>query len=137
MSVVHTQMISGPLTISKEEFEKYYVPRIESAIFNKHKFIVGDAEGVDQYAQIYLKDRLCDVTVYHMFDIPRRNLDYPCIGGFTSDLERDRAMTNASTHDILWYRSQEEQKKLYGNKYRYRISGTEKNELRRKEKRNI
>lgn len=48
--------------------------------------------------------------------------------------ERDAAMTAASDYDILWVRSDEETKTLYGAKYRAgRISGTQNNQNRRKE----
>ncbi|KAJ3518302.1 hypothetical protein NMY22_g13746 [Coprinellus aureogranulatus] len=46
--------------------------------------------------------------------------------------QRDEAMTRASHYDILQYRTEEECRVLYGVKYRKRVSGTEKNELRRK-----
>jgi hypothetical protein len=40
-------------------------------------------------------------------------------------------MTRASNYDILWTRSEEETRKLYGDKYRSRVSATELNRLRR------
>lgn len=46
--------------------------------------------------------------------------------------ERDEAMTRASHYDILRYRTEEECRLLYGSNYRKRVSGTEKNEIRRK-----
>lgn len=46
---------------------------------------------------------------------------------------RDRVMTECSDYDILWVRSEEESKELYGAKYRARISATEMNRLRRVE----
>jgi hypothetical protein len=75
------------------------------------------------------------VTVFHMFDKPRNNIgNFATHGGFKDDESRDRAMTIVSTDDILWIRPVEESKKLYGKKYRpNRISGTEKNKLRREE----
>ena len=46
--------------------------------------------------------------------------------------ERDAAMTRDSDYDILWVRSDEETKVLYGTKYRPgRVSGTQKNKDRR------
>lgn len=46
--------------------------------------------------------------------------------------QRDAAMTASSDYDILWVRSDEETKKLYGAKYRPgRVSGTQKNKDRR------
>jgi hypothetical protein len=49
-------------------------------------------------------------------------------GGHT---ERDEAMTRGSHYDILRYRTEEECRALYGDRYRKRVSGTEKNEIRR------
>lgn len=47
--------------------------------------------------------------------------------------ERDVAMTRASHYDILRYRTEAECWVLYGDAYRKRVSGTEKNELRRQQ----
>ncbi|KAK5707286.1 hypothetical protein LTR17_020821 [Elasticomyces elasticus] len=44
---------------------------------------------------------------------------------------RDTHMTLRSDYDILYVRSDEESRKLYGDKYRARISATEMNRLRR------
>jgi hypothetical protein len=48
-------------------------------------------------------------------------------------LQRDARMTRASDYDILWVRSEDEARKLYGDKYRTRVSATEMNRLRRLE----
>lgn len=48
-------------------------------------------------------------------------------------LERDRGMTECSGYDILWVRSEEECRELYGSRYRGRVSATELNRLRRVE----
>ena len=45
--------------------------------------------------------------------------------------ERDEAMTGQSDYDILKYLTEEECRALYGASYRPRISGTQKNEIRR------
>ena len=55
------------------------------------------------------------------------------VGGFKNHEQKDSAMTFASDVDIAWSRSEEEQKKLYGSKYRKRKSGTQKN-IERREK---
>ncbi|KAK4902956.1 hypothetical protein LTR49_026974 [Elasticomyces elasticus] len=44
---------------------------------------------------------------------------------------RDTRMTLRSDYDILYVRSDEESRKLYGDKYRARVSATEMNRLRR------
>lgn len=46
--------------------------------------------------------------------------------------ERDEALARISHYDILKYRTDEECRGLYGKAYRGRISGTEKNKIRRK-----
>jgi hypothetical protein len=42
-------------------------------------------------------------------------------------------MTRTSNYDILWTRSEEEARKLYGDQYKSRVSATELNRLRRPE----
>ncbi|KAF8907699.1 hypothetical protein CPB84DRAFT_1768576 [Gymnopilus junonius] len=42
-------------------------------------------------------------------------------------------MTRASHYDILRYRTEEELRARYGARYRQRISGTQKNEMRRQQ----
>lgn len=52
------------------------------------------------------------------------------IGG--DHTRRDTVMTRESDYDVLWVRPEEETKRLYGTKWRPgRVSGTEKNRLRR------
>ena len=113
--------IGGHRNITMDEFNKYYIPQIEDAINNGGKFVVGDYIGVDIIAQNYLKNRnIKDVTVYHMFDKPMNNAGYKTIGGFTTDEDRDRAMTLISDVDIAWVRNEKE------------FSGTQQNIDRRK-----
>ena len=102
--------ISGHRDLSQEEFDKYYVPAIENAVHGElgYDFVVGDCDGVDFMAQKYLLSKGYCFTVYHMFekprnfvlpDIPQDELDVYGIalkGGYTSDVERDSAMTCAS-----------------------------------------
>lgn len=121
-----TVFISGHRDITKEEFEKNYVPKLkEYAVDENVLFIVGDYQGVDIMAQNYLLDTLGinvnRITVYHMYEVPMHvnpgvmNL----VGGFTSDEERDAAMTAASTVDLAFVRDNTT------------ISGTGQNILRR------
>ena len=118
--------ISGHRDITNEEFDKFYIPKInealEVAFRDNTRFVVGDYEGVDIMAQEYLKT-LCEegrlnysqVSVYHMFDSPRHLAS-------EDDVERDSAMTEASDKDIAFIRK--------GNW----TSGTAQNILRRYEK---
>ena len=123
-----TYFISGHRNITEEEFERNYKSVIEHVISEMPncKFIVGDYYGVDIMAQNYLMDVLNlepeRLTVYHMFDKPRNVNEKvtQTIGGFTSDEERDAAMTAASFDDIAFVRDHT------------KISGTAQNILRRK-----
>ena len=50
-------------------------------------------------------DHLGRVTVFHMFKKPRYWMGLFLLrGGFTSDKQRDRAMTKVSNEDIAWVR---------------------------------
>jgi hypothetical protein len=111
--------ISGHLTITREEFAEHYAPRLREAVAQGASFVVGDARGVDAAAQAFLHVEGASVTVYHMFTEPRNNIDFPTVGGFTSDEERDAAMTAATSEDIAWVRPGREK------------SGTAKNLARR------
>ena len=116
--------ISGHRDISQEEFNKYYKPQLDKAIEDKNKkFVVGDYYGVDIMTQEYLVSKGLEdyITVYHMFDKPR-NIASDKIstkGGYTTDDERDSAMTKDSNIDIAFIRKGKEK------------SGTALNILRR------
>jgi len=122
--------ISGHLDLTETEFTEHYVPALQKAIENGDEFIVGDARGADAIAQKYLKAifsmraQIAPVKVYHMFQKPRNNANFKTIGKFSSDNERDSAMTAASDYDIAWVRPGREN------------SGTAKNLQRRKIKMN-
>ena len=123
--------ISGRRDITHEEFDKFYVPKINEAISDVTRFVVGDYEGADIMAQEYLRT-LCEegrlnysqVTVYHMSDSPHHLASdkFNLVGGFKGDVERDSAMTEASDKDIAVIRK---------GKW---TSGTAQNILRRYEK---
>jgi hypothetical protein len=51
----------------------------------------------------------------------------------TRHLQRDVRMMRASDYDILWTRSENDARKLYGDKYRSRVSATELNSWQRLE----
>lgn len=121
-----TYFISGHRDLTWEEFAKWYAPAISKVICtdSEAKFVVGDCEGADRMAQDYLSS--CgvffkNVTVYHMFKAPRymTRSCVPTQGGFTSDVERDKAMTEHSDCDIAFIRKGKES------------SGTAQNILRR------
>lgn len=107
--------VSGHRNLSYEDFEKYYIPIIDKIIRtegNDAEFIMGDCEGVDKFAMDYIFSKdICHVTIYHMFTKPRNTpeattrvlLDIVNFrGGFTSDEDRDSAMTRDSDFDIAF-----------------------------------
>ena len=111
--------ISGHLDLSEQEFQEHYAPRIDRALALGATFVVGDARGADAMAQLYLKLKGANSTVYHMFESPRHNAGFATKGGFRNDSERDAAMTLDSTEDLAWIRPGREK------------SGTAKNLKRR------
>lgn len=127
---ITTYFISGHRNITQEEFNNNYGITlddiIKSNLSGSIRFILGDYYGVDIMAQNYLIDNLNfppeRISVYHMFDKPRNihPLITNKVGGFTSDEERDAAMTRDSHIDIAFVRDH--------NKW----SGTGANILRRK-----
>lgn len=121
-----TFFISGHRDITEQEFEKY-----KNAINDVLKstpdaiFVVGDYNGLDIMAQNYLMDELEiepeKVIVYHMYLEPK-NINpkiNKTVGGFSTDEDRDAAMTAISKHDIAFIRKHTE------------LSGTAQNILRR------
>ena len=118
--------ISGHRDLTWEEFAKWYAPAISRTLStdNGATFVVAECEGADRMAQDYLL--ACGVapigiTVYHMLKSPRylANKSMRSVGGFTSDLQRDEAMTKNSDYDIAFIRKGKE------------TSGTAQNILRR------
>jgi hypothetical protein len=109
-----------------------------STIFSPPLFVMGDAEGTDFFSQVYLIGRGFKdfITVYHRGNQPRAlaSKSLKCIGEFSDHTKKDAAMTMASDIDLAWIRTTDEQRALYGAEFRPRISGTEKNILRRREK---
>ena len=101
-----TYFVSGHLDLTLDEFRAHYIPRIAVAIADDAAFVVGDARGCDLMAQLHLRDaRELRVQVFHMLEKPRNNIGgFPTIGGFTSDVARDAAMTDSSNADIAWVR---------------------------------
>lgn len=108
----HTYFISGHRNITREEFERNYIPEIERVIAEdpESMFVVGDYHGADIMAQDYLMD-FTDigpdrVVVYCMGNTPANaNKDIEHFRtGYESDIERDSAMTDASFRDIAFVR---------------------------------
>ncbi|KAJ4319441.1 hypothetical protein N0V84_006343 [Fusarium piperis] len=138
-------MISGHIDISPSEFATNYNDPINEAVARGDRFILGDAKGADELALDYILrlDPTARITVYasraeRCKALKDRNIDAILVKpmqkrarGRQHHLERDAEMTNSSDYDILWVRDEEACRKLYGEKYRPRISATELNRRRR------
>lgn len=121
-----TFFISGHRDITKEEFNKLYVPTIINVITSYDAyFVIGDYEGVDIMAQDFLLDDLkydvSKVKVFHMGEKPMNvnekvKLTAP---NFADDEHRDGSMTLMSDADIAFVREGRE------------TSGTAQNIIRR------
>jgi hypothetical protein len=144
-----TYFISGHINLTQVEFDTHYVPKINQVLNSNNKFVMGNAQGGDTLSLDYLISKKVNpksITIYyHGYDKNHpRNKDYytnlgvNLIDGFRSYTHRDSAMTYTSDVDIAWVRPPEETKKLLeslGEVYRAsRISGTEKNLIRRQKK---
>lgn len=113
--------VSGHLDLTKDEFLERYFVDISNAVKRGDWFVVGDARGTDVLAQELIHALGGSCTVYHMFEKPRNNPhNFPTVGGFKTDEDRDEEMTKASHYDIAWVRNGREN------------SGTAKNLERRK-----
>lgn len=125
--------ISGHRNITQEEFNEYYKPIIADTFLRdtNPSFVLAECEGADSMAQDYLKKLLESevlykefaptVTVYHMYESPRylASSKFETKGGYTSDVERDTAMTKNSNIDIAFIKDSS------------RDSGTRQNIIRR------
>lgn len=99
--------ISGHMDLTKEEFDIYYVPMLQSLLQDlTNSFVVGDCFGADLYAQNYLyRKGIKNVVIYHKGDVPRNNPhEYKTVGGFGSHSAKDAAMTYISDIDVAWVR---------------------------------
>lgn len=141
--------ISGPLAPEEGYFQKYYHSKIISALQSGHGFVTGSAPGIDTQALDFLlshippgparSGRIAVYSFKHQRLGTKRTAQWYRDQGIKlvtigyNHTDRDEACTKASHYDILHYRTVDECKALYGAKFRSRISGTEKNEIRRAE----
>ena len=155
-------MISGHIDLAPETFLLHYQAPLDAAIAAGDSFVLSNAGGADTLALGYLLSRSVPperITIYIHTPPARRQkhgganetmkridrqrtgpevLDGYRVQGFGVKVvdgwhtERDAIMTRESDYDILWVRSEEDTRMLYGKKYRPgRVSGTEKNRERR------
>lgn len=149
----HTQtaFISGPLDVSQDYFDQYYLTPIQQAIQSGHHFVVGPVSGIDALALDHLRSSgipLSRVRVFMAgFEIDSRpdfvaqlraegiavvEARKPAGGAALSTWDRDAAMTRASDYDVLRFRTERECQALYGALWRPRVSNTERNWRRRR-----
>lgn len=140
--------ISGHLDLTNIEFEKYYIDKINNAIINNHKFVIGNSRGADEMSLNYLLEKKINpenITIFiFSYDKSRNHEEkYKKLGlktyksiNYKKPEDRDKDMTKLSTYDILYVRDPETTRKmieLQGKKYDPNfVSGTMKNLLRRK-----
>jgi hypothetical protein len=142
-----TAYISGHIDLDEETFFRCYKENIDQAIEAGHWFIVGNARGADELAIQYLKEKGVDKSRVLIYYYVRDESDprqlkksqlrgFPWSDGFKSYKHRDECATKDSDYDILWVRPAKETEeicKTLGIPYNAkRISGTEKNVIRRK-----
>ena len=96
--------VSGHISITEEEFELHYREHLDNAIKDGHSFVIGESDGVDQMAQRYLSEKgIKNITVYHLFESPRLNLDnFKSVGNYEKHSIKDKDMTLNSDYDIAW-----------------------------------
>ncbi|KAL2833863.1 hypothetical protein BDW59DRAFT_179504 [Aspergillus cavernicola] len=139
--------ISGPIDTgpNAEFFHTHYTPRINAAIAADHTFVIGPIlSGVDADALYYLLDYPIAPSRTTIFmtigedrawgtEFRRRGVNVFVLEDLTATTgNRDAAMTEASTYDILRWRTEDEARALYGAGYRPgHVSNTERNWKRR------
>ena len=101
--------ISGHADVDVKEFSKYYLPLIHSAVEAGCHFVIGDCDGVDALAQIFLKKTLSEdqhsrVKIFYRGDKPKNYMStgFVSAGGFVSHDEAAVAMTLCSDEDIAY-----------------------------------
>jgi hypothetical protein len=134
--------ISGHCNITHEEFDNHYKPKLDEIISNPiHNILIGNARGADTLALDYLifnnyPKELITIYFYSPYNCSMNKYEgLNIVNGFTSYTKRDSEMTKLSTEDLLWIRSDEDNKIMLesmGMVYiKKRKSGTELNLIRR------
>lgn len=128
-----TIFVSGHVDITFRQFKEFYEQKLDSYIHCGYNIIVGDSPGTDQLTIKYLTEKKYKkCTVVHLKDKSLIQTNFKKIGGFKYHYQKDAYMTCASDCDLAWVRSERDTKILYGDKYRKRKSGTQKNLERRR-----
>ena len=99
--------VFGNGNIAFSDFLSCYAAPLKNLFGNpEHHFIVCDFRGVDTLTMELLKSETGNASIYHMGTRPRYIPDrfqtkvsqWKFVGGFTSDMERDRAAIENCTH---------------------------------------
>ena len=142
-----TYFVSGHLDLTDSEFKDQYVPLLLEIYGTECTFVMGNAPGADTKTLRWLlndaKIEPSRISIYaYSKNVKKLEQDIQLFkklgvqivldAAWQSATDRDAAMTRASTHDIAWVRSKEEQQKLLGKKYDPNwITGTQANLIRR------
>ena len=127
--------ISGHMDITLLQFSTHYEPRLDSALSLGQHFVIGDANALTYL--LAQSDRYPDVRQHITVHVsrPGQLSKVQAMGVRTecSDercdrreprkrhLDRDAGMTRASDYDILWARSEDEEREFYGERWRARV----------------
>jgi len=132
--------VSGHTDITHDEFQSLYVPALDAALDAGHGFIMGSSPGCDQMAIQYLREHGCSNLIVTTYPNKRLKLT-PTSGNLGGNQvvvrrwkcwdDKDADMTLRSDYDIAFPRTEEQQRSIYGPKYRHRVSGTQRNIDRR------
>jgi hypothetical protein len=91
-------LVESNRDITLEDFNNYYVKKIDNAIKDNHKFVVNDSEGLNEYVQMYLyKKKVSNIIIFHTgnnADIMIGICD--TFGGFKDEKELNEAMLDYS-----------------------------------------
>lgn len=102
--------VSGHRDLTKEEFEKYYVPFIDFVISedNYASFVVGDWEGCDSMFVQYMEESYTDIPILILYVFTPRitggNYNRYNFREYNTYDECDAFMTKYSHFDIAWIR---------------------------------
>ncbi|KAL3479618.1 hypothetical protein BJX99DRAFT_66680 [Aspergillus californicus] len=147
-ALVPVAFISGPVDTGPNEifFHTHYVPQIDAAIAAGHAFIIGpitsgvDADALDYLLRFPVAPGRITIFMTSGEDrawgegFRRRGVKTCVLEDLSATSRiRDAAMTEASTYDILRWRTEDEARALYGSMYRPgHVSNTEANWRRRR-----
>ena len=105
-----------------DTFAQHYIKRVfDDFLMYNNAFSMDDmflTAQANKNKEIFFENY--PVTIYHLFEYPRIKASemYKSVGGFTSDEERDAAMTKNSDFDIAFVKESKLKSGTYKNIYR-------------------